>query len=465
MQGYSEIEVKPCKMLGKTDKTPQFSMYQVPLIQFLNMEHELCQLSERIDWDGLERDLSEYYCLDNGRPSIPIRKIVGVILLKRMFNESDESVVDRWKENPYWQHFCGEVNFQHHWPFDPTELIKFRNRMGESGMERILKVSIDLFDRKEIQEKHVLIDTTVQEKNITYPTDPKLQKKIVEKCRSIAKEEGITLRQSYKRILKQLMINQRFREHPKRKKKAMAAARKIRVIAGRVVRDLERKMNPEQLARYEQELVLYHRVINQERTDSNKIYSLHEPEVKCIAKGKEAKKYEFGNKVSIAKTMKSGIIVGAMGFKENLYDADTLKPQLQQIESLTGRLPKTGIVDRGYRGRKKVLAVEIRIPGKPKKNATNYEKQKARKFFKARAGIEPVIGHVKHDHRMVRNYLNGTQGDMVNTLLAAAGFNMMKMLRRIKAKTLDMCLYFLRAIDRNMNLIISNQKNQWVFQA
>jgi IS5 family transposase len=428
------------------------------------MEHELCQLSERIDWDGLERDLSEYYCLDNGRPSIPIRKIVGVILLKRMFNESDESVVDRWKENPYWQYFCGEVNFQHHWPFDPTELIKFRNRMGESGMERILKVSIDLFDRKEIQEKHVLIDSTVQEKNITYPTDPKLQKKIVEKCRSIAKEEGITLRQSYKRILKQLMIDQRFREHPKRKKKAMAAARKIKVIAGRVVRDLERKMNPEQLARYEQDLLLYHRVINQERTDSNKIYSLHEPEVNCIAKGKEAKKYEFGNKASIAKTMKSGIIIGALGFKENLYDADTLEPQLKQVERLTGRLPKTGIVDRGYRGRKKVLGVEIRIPGKPKKNATNYEKQKARKIFKARAGIEPVIGHVKHDHRMVRNYLSGTQGDMVNTLLAAAGFNMMKMLRRIKAATIAWCQYLLGPLVRHWRIEIWSLKNQWVFQ-
>jgi len=213
-------------MLGKTDKTPQLNMYQVPLIQFINKEHELYQLAERIDWEGLERDLTDYYCIDNGRPSIPIRKIVGVILLKRMFNESDESVVDRWRENPYWQHFCGEVHFQHHWPFDPTELIKFRKRMGEAGMERILKASIDLFDRKEIQEKYVLVDTTVQEKNITYPTDPKLQKRIVEKCRAIAEKEGITLRQSYKRTLKQLMIDQRFRDHPKRKKKALASARK-----------------------------------------------------------------------------------------------------------------------------------------------------------------------------------------------------------------------------------------------
>jgi len=465
LQGSSEIGLKPCKMIGKTDKSPQLHMYQVPIIQFINKEHELYQLSERINWDEIERDLTEYYCVDNGRPSIPIRKIVGVVLLKRMFNESDESVVDRWKENPYWQHLCGEVNFQHNCPFDPTELIKFRHRLGEIGMERILKISIDLFEKKEVQEKQVLVDSTVQEKNITYPTDPKLQKKIIEKCRAIAKEEGVVLRQSYKRTLKQLMIDQRFREHPRRKKKANAAARKIKVIAGRVVRDLERKLNTEQLGRYEQDLKLFHRVLKQTQKDSNKIYSLHEPEVRCIAKGKEAKKYEFGNKVSIAKTMKSGIIVGALSFSDNPYDANTLDPQLQQVERLTGKLPKTAITDRGYRGKRKVLGVEIRIPGKLLAKATNYEKQKARKYFRARAGIEPVIGHIKHDHRMIRNYLSGTQGDAINTLLAATGFNMMKMLRRIKAKTIAWCHNLHGTVVLYMNIEIWSRENRWVFQA
>lgn len=451
-------------MIGKTDKTPQLNMYQVPIRQFINEEHELCQLARRIDWDSLESDLSDYYCVDNGRPSIPIRKIVGVILLKRMFNESDESVVDRWKENPYWQYFCGEVHFQHHWPFDPTELIKFRKRMGESGMERILKVSVDLFERKEIQEKHVLVDTTVQEKNITYPTDTKLQKRIIEKCRDIADKEGIVLRQSYKRTLKQLMIDQRFRDHPKRRKKANAAARKIKVIAGRVVRDLERKMTDQQLEQYAPNLGLFYRVLNQQQKDGNKIYSLHETEVRCIAKGKEAKKYEFGNKVSLVKTMKSGIIVGALSFKENLYDADTLEPQLEQVERLTGKLPETASADRGYRGKKSVLGVHIQIPSKPKKKDSNYQKQKSRKFFKARAGIEPVIGHVKHDHRMLVNYLSGTQGDTINTLLAATGFNMMKMLRRIKAQTSIFCQYLFWIIYQIRNTEISKRKNQWVFQ-
>ena len=451
-------------MIGKTDKTPQLNIYEVPLVQFINKNHELCQLAEKINWDELEQDLSVYYCIDNGRPSIPIRKIVGVVFLKRMFNESDESVVDRWKENPYWQYFCGEVNFQHNWPFDPTELIKFRHRMGEKGMERILKQSIDLFSKKEINEKQVLIDSTVQEKNITFPTDTKLQKRIIEKCRAIAKDEGILLRQSYKRILKQLMIDQRFRQHPKRRKKARAAARKIKTIAGRVVRDLERKLNDEQMKRYLQNLLIFKQVLSQERNSQNKIYSLHEPEVGCIAKGKEAKKYEFGNKVSIVKTMKSGIIIGALSFIDNPYDGDTLEPQLKQVKKMTGRLPKVAITDRGYRGKKKVLDTEIMIPGKLPADATNYQKQKTRKYFRARAGIEPIIGHIKHDHRMIRNYLSGAQGDAVNTLLAATGFNMMKMLRRIRTEIANFCLKLFETVDDSLKIRILICKQQGLFQ-
>lgn len=433
-------------MVGKIDKTPQLHIFKVPLLSFIRDDHELCLLAGKIDWDLIEKDFSEYYCLDNGRPSIPIRKVVGVILLRRMFNLSDESVVGKWQENPYWQYFCGEVNFQHEPPFDPTELIKFRKRIGESGAEKLLKLSIDLFDRKEVEEKVVLIDTTVQEKNITFPTDTKLQKKIIEKCRAIASKEGVKLRQSYKRTLKQLMIDQRNREHPRRKKKANAAARKIRTLAGRVLRDIERKLSEAQLIKYSDELHIFNLVLHQKKGDKNKIYSLHEPDVKCIAKGKESKKYEFGNKSSIVKTKVSGIIVGAIGFKDNPYDGHTLDPQLEQVERLTGKLPKVGVVDRGYRGRKQVKGVEILSPKKLSTKATAYLKQKMRKLFRARAGIEPVIGHVKHDHRMERNYLSGNIGDNMNTILASAGFNMMKMLKRLKACGLEIYFHFLKSI-------------------
>jgi transposase, IS5 family len=425
------------EMIGKTEKNPQLEIFKVPLKQIIREDHELVILAQKIDWVKLEADLSVYYCRDNGRPCVPIRTIAGIVLIKRIFSESDESVLERWVENPYWQYFCGEVHFRHDLPFDRTELIKFRKRIGEEGAEKLLKHTVLLFSRKEIQEDEVLIDTTVQEKNITYPTDVKLQKRIVEKCRKIAVKEGIQLRQTYKRELKQLMIDQRFHSHPRRRKKALAAARKIRVITGRVLRDIERKMDQGQKAEHGSQLALFHKVLSQGRTDSDKVYSLHQPHVKCIAKGKEAKKYEFGNKSSIARTCKSGIIVGAMAFKDNIYDGDTLSPQLEQVERVTGHKPKVAITDRGYRGHKMVNGVQIIIPGKLPGSATRYQRQKVRKRFRLRAGIEPVIGHLKQDHRMSRNYLLDERGDLVNTLLAAAGFNLKKMLRRIKAGVID----------------------------
>jgi transposase, IS5 family len=431
-------------MIGKIDKTPQLDLFKTPLKQFIKNNHELVLLTSKMDWDKLERDISVYYCSDNGRPCIPIRTIVGVLILKRIYNESDESVLERWVENPYWQYFCGEVNFQHEPPFDRTELIKFRKRIGEEGAEKILKMSIHLFPKNEFQEKAVLIDTTVQEKNITYPTDVKLQKKIIEKCRKIADNEGIELRQSYKRELKQLMIDQRFHNHPKRKKKALAAARRIKVIAGRVYRDVDRKLDEERKTKYSKLFNVFRRILEQERNTKDKVYSIHQPHVKCIAKGKEAKKFEFGNKSSFVKTKNSGIIVGAMAFQDNPYDGNTLEPQLLQTERLTETKPKVSIVDRGYRGRKLINDTKIVIPTKLPDSATNYQKQKYRKYFRARAGIEPIIGHLKQDHRMSRNFLLDEDGDAINTILAAVGFNIRKMLQRLKAEALNFFLILWR---------------------
>ena len=295
-------------------------------------------------------------------------------------------------------------------------------------------MSIHLFSKKEIQEKEVLIDTTVQEKNITYPTDVKSQKKIIEKCRKIAKKEKVQLRQTFRRELKQLMINQRFHNHPKRKKKALAAARRIKVIAGKIYRDLNRKLTGHQREEYNELFEIFNQVLTQEKYSKNKIYSIHQPHVKCIAKGKDAKKYEYGNKSSFVKTKKSGIIVGALAFTENIYDGDTLEPQLNQTEKLTDKMPKYGIVDRGYRGRKIINGVKIIIPKKLSSIATRYQIQKIRKQFRARAGIEPIIGHLKQDHRMNRNYLLEEDGDKINTILAAVGFNLRKMLQRLRAE-------------------------------
>ncbi len=230
------------------------------------------------------------------------------------------------------------------------------------------------------------------------------------------------------------MIDQRFHSHPKRRKKAKAAQRRIKTITGKILRDLERKLDTNQTVHFAEKLDLFHIILNQKRSSSNKIYSIHQPHVRCIAKGKEAKKFEFGNKSSIVKTMKSGIIIGALAFSENIYDGDTLSPQIEQIKRLTDYIPKIGIVDRGYRGRKNILGVQILIPKKLPSWSTRYQRQKIRKYFRARAGIEPVIGHLKQDHRMKRNYLLDEIGDKTNTILAAAGFNLKKMLHRLKAE-------------------------------
>ena len=421
-------------MVGKQDNTPQLSIFDTALERFINLEHELCVLSKKIDWNSIEKDFSVYYS-KIGRPSVPIRRMIGLLLLKYIYNLSDESIVERWIENPYWQYFSGEKVFQTQKPFDPTEFIHFRNRIGKEGAEKLLKVSIRLFG-KESQEKEVLIDSTVQEKNITYPTDAKLHKRIIEKVNKISKQEGIILRQTYTRILKQLMIDQRFHNHPKRRKKARAALRKIKTIAGRQVRDIERQFNPFQQEKYKALFQILNKLLIQQKGDKNKIYSIHEPEVSCIAKGKEAKKFEFGNKSGIVLTKTSKIVVGAIAFEGNPYDGHTLEEHLNQTEYLTLSRPKIGIVDRGYKGKKKINGTQIFSPSAPKKEATLYEKQKARKRFRARAGIEPVIGHIKQNHRMLRNYLKGAAGNQLNTILAGTGFNLKKMLNIIKEQIL-----------------------------
>jgi IS5 family transposase len=441
-------------MKGKNIKNPQLNVFRTPLVSVINMEHELVILAQRIDWEQVEKDFSIYYP-ELGRPAVPIRKMVGSMLLKQMYNLGDETFVARWIENPYWQYFCGEVFFQYDEPYDPSDFVHFRKRIGEEGAQKILKLSISLFDCKEVHEKEILIDTTVQEKNITFPTDSKLHKKIIEGCIKISEKENIKLRQRYTRIVKQLMIDQRFREHPRRKKKANAAARKLKTIAGRMVRDVERKLDDmDRLSFYDEQLWLYLLVLGQKRDDKNKIYSFHSPEVKCISKGKEHKKYEFGNKSCFAITKKSGIVVGALAFEENIYDGHAIEPQLAQVEDLLGRLPETALVDRGCKGRKSILGVNIKIPcsGKGK---TAYQKRKEREQFRRRASIEPIIGHLKQDHRMLRNYLKGVEGDMINTLLAGAAFNMMKMLRKIRESIICVLNELIERSVRNYLVLIN----------
>ena len=419
-------------MLGKSDNQNQKNLFQALLKELINPKHELAVLADQIGWDELEKEFAPLYS-DVGTPSKPVRLMTGLLILKQLYDLGDETVVAAWIQNPYFQYFCGEAHFQWTQPCDPSDLVHFRKRIAEKGVEKILAESVRLHGR-DAKSSNVLVDTTVQEKNITYPTDVKLQKKIIDKCKAIANKEHIELRQTYTRTVRKLMIEQHFAHHPKRAKKARAAQRKLKTLAGRVLRDVSRKLEQQgNYERYKEQLGLYSRVLAQKRADKNKIYSLHEPGVACIAKGKAHKKYEFGSKVSFAVIPKSNVIVAAVNFQGNPHDSQTIESTLARAESNSGNKFKNAMVDRGYRGRKRINHTNIIIPDNGKLKAqTPYQRRKKRMQCRSRAAIEPVIGHIKHDHRMIRNFLKGTEGDQINAIMAAAAFNFKGLLNKIK---------------------------------
>jgi IS5 family transposase len=431
-------------MKGKSPDHRQLDMFNQRLADQLNPKHPLYRLGNTIPWEELEHEFSTLYS-DIGRNAHPIRLMVGLLILKQLRNLSDESVVERWVENGYYQYFCGEAFFKWKFPCHPTDLVLFRKRIGEKGIERILQISIELHGSK-AKEYEVLIDSTVQEKNITFPTDTKLYERISKKCVSIADKESLKLRQTYKRTLKKLILAQRFRNHPKNYKKARRAAQKLKTIAGRLTRELKRKLSVDALQHYSSLFDIFDRVLDQQRKSSKKVYSIHEPDVYCIGKGKAHRKYEFGAKASIAVTKNSGIIVAAVSHPENIHDSKTLIEVISQSSELRGQCPKVAICDRGYRGQSKVGETQILIPKPSRKMATPYQRQKARKRFRKRAGIEPIIGHLKSDYRLIRNYLKGTVGDSINLMLAAAAFNFKKWMREVQ---LSFAVIIINAIRKN----------------
>jgi len=378
--------------------------------------------------------------------------MVSLLMLKHIRNLSDESIVEQWTENAYYQYFSGEKIFACGAPCEASELVHFRNRIGAEGIELIFEESIRI-NGKDGKEDKVIVDTTVQEKNITFPTDARLHKKIISKCKSISQKEGLPMRQSYTQVLKKLSVDQHFGNHPKNKNKARKADKKIKTIAGRLVRELERNIVPDSI--YQSDLELFKKVLAQKRNDKNKVYSLHEPDVNCISKGKEHKKYEFGNKVSITVTQTTGVIVGALSFTGNPYDGHTLPAVLAQHERLIGHAAKEAKADRGYRGRLQVNETQINIP-KPfnDKKLTKYKQKKLRNQFRRRASIEPKIGHLKSDHRLGRNFYKGIKGDSINVLLAAAAMNFKRMMNLWKSS----CFGFLQKLFYVLRLFVNFRK-------
>ena len=413
-------------MIKKPHNTP--SLFS-SLSDMLNQSHPLYKLADKIDWEKFDTAFLPLYCQNNGRPSKPIHLMCGLLILKHLRNLSDESVVEQWSESAYYQYFCGMQEFTPGAPCASSELVHFRHRIGEKGIELIFQESIRVNNEDDDEHHHdtAFIDSTVQEKNITFPTDAKLHKKIVGKVLDLVHKLNLPLRQSYIFVLKGIYRDQRFRHHPKNRKKVLKADKKLRTMAGRLVRELKRNLGDNSV--YAEIIQRFQGVLSQRRNSRKKIYSIHEPEVQCISKGKEHKKYEFGNKVSIIRSA-TGIILGAKSFR-NEYDGHTIEASLEQVEYLTQRKIKILAGDRGYRGKKEVNGTQVLIPDNPKQSDSRHHRSKKHKLFCKRAGIEPTIGHLKSDHRLGRNFYKGLAGDAINILLAAAAYNFKRAMKAL----------------------------------
>jgi IS5 family transposase len=397
----------------------------------LDPRQDIYRLAGAIDWAALEAAFGGLYCADNGRPGVPIRLMAGLHLLKHAHGLSDEEVVARWVQNPYDQYFCGEEFFQHELPIDPSQMTRWRKRIGEAGCERLLALTIEAGKTTgtitERSFEKVIVDTTVQPKAVAHPTDARLYRKVHTAMIRIAKAEGLELRQSYTRT-----VRNEFHQHAryakaKQFKRARKVQKHLKTLAGRVVRDVERKISDEGYAKHRGTLLLAELILTQTRKTKGKVYSLYAPEVECIAKGKAHRPYEFGVKVSLAVTHKEGFLVGIQSCPENPYDGHTLEGQLDQVARLTGKTPAMTFVDKGYKGhgvpedRSRVF-----ISGTRKLGAT------LKRHLRRRSAVEPQIGHMKSDGLLGRNFLKGMQGDAQNALLCGAGHNMRKILAKLR---------------------------------
>ena len=409
----------------------QGELYSVRLDFLCDETHPLVCLSKVIDWSQFDEAFGQLYSEGQGRPAKPTRLMVGLHYLKHAKGLSDEEVVAQWVENAYWQLFCGEEYFQHELPIDPSSMTRWRNRLKSEGLEKLLEQTIvsglkaKVLKRTSLQRLNV--DTTVQEKAVSFPTDAKLYHNLRIKLVREAKVQGIELRQTYTRKSKQSLVMQSRYAHARQMKRSRKEVRKLKTYLGRVTRDIERKVSgkTELEKQFAPLLEMGHRLLKQKRTDSKKLYSLHAPEVECIAKGKAHKRYEFGCKVSIATTSKDNFVVGTQALHGNPYDGHTLNEAIEQAERLGDFEAKEIYVDRGYRGH------DYEGPAKVHLARTGMRKVKPslRRWLKRRSAIEPVIGHMKTDGRLGRNYLLGVEGDRINAILCGAGHNIRKLLR------------------------------------
>jgi IS5 family transposase len=417
----------------KPEVSGQEDLFRSKLSNIINMRHALVKLSQGIDWEFLESKTLSFYA-EKGRPGLSIRLIAGLHILKQMYNLSDECVCDRWEHDPYFQYFTGETYFQHRFPIERSSMTHFRKRVGEEFFIGLLQESLHIAHQlgalETKQMKRVVVDTTVQEKAITFPTDAKLRYRAIIGLASLSKEKGLVLRQSYVRVSKKAVASSCRYRHAKQMKRAKKVEKKLHTYLGRIIRDIERKLekSPELKSAFKITLEKANKIYHQKQTDTDKIYAWHAPEVECISKGKAHKPYEFGCKVSITTNVNAApaghFVLHAQALPGRPFDGHTLKPVLENMESQIGIEFERAYVDKGYRGHRHPKKRSIFMSGQKRGITATIKKE-----LKRRSVVEPLIGHLKNEGRLGRNYLQGELGDKLNVLMVSAGYNFKLILR------------------------------------
>lgn len=445
-------------MMTKTDapKPAQPDFFKVMLCDLVSKSHELVLLRDAIDWQGIEAALEPAYSRE-GRPSVPVRMMAGLTFLKYMYGLSDQDVLDHWCENPYWQYFCGGEFFEHEPPTDQATMSRWRGRAGEAGARKMLEETLSSAVRHKVAKKQdferVNVDTTVEEKNIRFPTDARTLDRARERVVAVGGELGIKFRRNYVRKGKSMLRRHAGCVKAKQFHRAENVVRAMKQYLRNVTSEAEAASkliapaNAREMALLEElrgYLEISRKLIAQDKDTPgrDRIYSVHEPQVECIAKGKVHKRYEFGVKAGYVTSSRSNWILGAMALPGNPYDGDTLTKMLELAEDTSGVSPRHAYCDLGYRGHSYKGDCDVQI-------VNRFRKRKPRtvlKWWRRRSAIEPVIGHVKSDHYMERNMLGGELGDKINAVMSAVGFNLVKLMKGLKKKWIGRLILCLRTV-------------------
>ncbi len=416
----------------KRQTTGSNDLFRARLDQIINLKHELAQLADKIDWDWIDGEVAPLYS-DKGRPGIETRFGIGLLLLKHIYGLSDEGVCERWVYDPYFQHFTGEEFFQHEFPHERSDLSHCRKRLGdklELLLAESLRVAHESGALRTKDLKRVTVDTTVQPKNISFPTDAKLLHAAIKGLNRLARKHGVRLRQSYIRIAQRAAMMAGRYAHAKQFNRHRQQLRLLRTRLGRLIRDIRRKIAGQQQveAAFETALSRASQIRSQQQRQRGwKLYSFHAPEVECIGKGKASAPYEFGVKVSVVTTNARApggqFVLHARALPGNPYDGHTLRTVIENTQKLTGCEIERAYVDKGYRGHDAPHRRRVFISGQ-KRGVFGAIKRELRR----RSAIEPVIGHMKAEGHLGRCYLKGRAGDAANAILTAAGYNFRRIL-------------------------------------